>query len=126
MLRKNYFACIGVFSGESLAFGEKPPNSGTSLLVVSERNSRTVATKGGHLIQLTSEEFGKSRFAAQQLTQKAAKPPEEFGVFSGESFAFGGKPPNVGGRSPETFGGEWSTNPRALYNLCTNLYNHPW
>ena len=27
MLRKNYFACIGVFSGESFAFGGKPPNS---------------------------------------------------------------------------------------------------
>ena len=26
------------------------------------------------------------------------------GAFTGESFAFGGKPPNVEGRSPETFG----------------------
>jgi len=35
---------------------EKFSNSGTSLLVVSERSSRTVATKGGHLIQLTSKD----------------------------------------------------------------------
>jgi len=54
----------------------------------------------------------------QQLTLKGAKHTEElggdlrqethsgsqqvkFGGFSGESFAFGGKPPNVGGRSPK-------------------------